>query len=188
MPAVLFHCRTIRQGCFIEDPNNQQQFAVSLKTDRDGFLRRRCPQCGRDFKTEINPADLQWELATQCRRMGVAVGDDSGDSEPAQLRCPYCAHVAPPSDMHTEETVDYLKRLINREIVIPQLNRFTSDLEDKFPGRGHSGGMFSISMELKGSRIAPATTDPRSGAARYDRDRLPMLRTEDQGSGDVARN
>lgn len=117
----------------MEDPNNQQQFAVSLKTDRDGFLRRRCPQCGRDFKTEINPADLQWELATQCRRMGVAVGDDSGDSEPAQLRCPYCAHVAPPSDMHTEETVDYLKRLINREIVIPQLNRFTSDLEDRFP-------------------------------------------------------
>ena len=46
----------------MEDPNDQQ-FAVSLKTDRDGFLRRCCPECGRDFKREINAADLQWELA-----------------------------------------------------------------------------------------------------------------------------
>ena len=57
------------------------------------------------------------------------------------------------SEMHTEETVDYLKRLINREIVIPQLNRFTSDLEDRFPSRGHSSGMFSISLEFNASRI-----------------------------------
>ena len=137
----------------MDDPNNQQQSAASLKTDRDGFLRRCCPKCGRDFKTEINAADLQRELAAQCRRMGVEVGEESS-VEPAQLRCPYCAHVAPPSEMHTEETVDYLKRLINREIVIPQLNRFTSDLEDKFSSRGHSGGMFSISLEFNASRIA----------------------------------
>jgi hypothetical protein len=88
----------------MNDPNNQQQFAVSLSSDRDGFLRRCCPKCGRDFKTEINAADLQWELEAQCRRMAVEVGEESS-TEPAQLRCPYCAHVAPPSEMHTEETV-----------------------------------------------------------------------------------
>jgi hypothetical protein len=95
-------------GMFHGRPNNQQQFAVSLKTDRDGFLRRCCPKCGRDFKAEINAADLQWELEVQCRRMGIEVGEESS-TEPAQLRCPYRAHVAPPSEMHTEETVDYLK-------------------------------------------------------------------------------
>ena len=87
----------------MDDQDNQVQFAVSLRTDRDGFLRRSCPTCGRDFKTEINTAHLQWELAVQCRRMGVDVGEELNESEPVQLRCPYCAHVAAPSEMHTEE-------------------------------------------------------------------------------------
>ena len=86
----------------MDDSENQQQFAVSLSPDGEGFLRRCCPQCGREFKTEIDRADLQWELAEQCRRMGVGVGDEPNESEPARLRCPYCAHVAPPSEMHTE--------------------------------------------------------------------------------------
>lgn len=138
----------------MDDPDNHVQFAVSLRPDRDGFLRRSCPACGRDFKTEINTADLQWELAAQCRRMGVDVGEEPNESEPAQLRCPYCAHVAAPSEMHTEETIAYLKRLVHREVVIPRLNRFTSDLEGMFPGGRHSGGLVSISLEFNRSRIA----------------------------------
>ena len=137
----------------MDDQDSQTQFEVSLKSDRDGFLRRSCPTCGRDFKTEINTADLQWELAVQCRRMGADVGEELNESVSAQLRCPYCAHVAAPSEMHTEETVAYLKQLVYREVMIPQLNQFTSGLEDMFPGGGHSGGL-SISLEFNRSRIA----------------------------------
>jgi DNA-directed RNA polymerase subunit RPC12/RpoP len=135
------------------DPENEVQFAISLRPDRDGFLRRNCSACGREFKTEINDADLQWEMASQCRRMGVSIGDESHE-EPPQIRCPYCAHEDSPSETHTPETVAYLKRLVYREVVIPQLNRFTSQVEDMFPGGGHSGGFISLSLEFNRSRIS----------------------------------
>jgi hypothetical protein len=63
---------------------NEAQFAISLRPDRDGFLRRNGSACGREFKTEINDADLQWEMASQCRRLRVSIGDESHE-EPAQI-------------------------------------------------------------------------------------------------------
>jgi DNA-directed RNA polymerase subunit RPC12/RpoP len=138
-----------------EDTSGHEiQFAVSLKPDRDEFLRRTCPACGRDFKTQIDPADLQWELDSQCRRMGVELGDsDAGDHTATRLRCPYCGHEDAGAEMHTENTIEYLKRLVHRELVVPQLNKFFSGLEDSFGGGGHSGGFLSISFEFKHSRL-----------------------------------
>jgi hypothetical protein len=73
-PTVLY------DRCWLKtmsDSEGEVQFAISLRPDRDGFLRRSCLACGREFKTEINDADLQWEMASQCRRMGVSIGDES---------------------------------------------------------------------------------------------------------------
>lgn len=123
-------------------------------TDRDGFLRRACNAYGREFKTEIDPADLQWALGTQCQRMGLEVGDRDGESSgPDALRCPFCDHEAIGSEMHTDETVDYLRRLVYREYILPQINNTFAGLEDAFPGGGdHSGGFLSIWFKFTHTR------------------------------------
>jgi hypothetical protein len=140
-------------------PGDTLTFAVSLSPDRDHFLRRACPSCGREFKTEAEPAESQWALAAQCKRMGVEIGEQGGDERNAPIRCPFCGHEASGAEMHTEETVDYLKRLIYREYVLPQINSVFAGLEQSL-GRGsrRAGGMFSISLSFKHS---PSPLPPR---------------------------
>lgn len=129
-------------------------FHVSLSTDRDGFLRRTCEACGRDFKTEIDPADLQWALSAQCQRMGLEVG---GEPESANviaetLRCPFCEHEAAGTEMHTPETVEYLRRIVYREYMLPQINKAFSGLEDTLGSQRSSGGFLSISLSFSHDR------------------------------------
>jgi len=125
------------------------RYAVAISSDRDGFLRRSCASCGRDFKTEINESDLQWALAFQVQRMGLEIGGDT--SQPSKetrqhLRCPYCAFEGDDQEMHTDATINYMKRVIYRECMMPKLNQFFSGLEDIFGGRG-SGGLVSLRFE-----------------------------------------
>jgi hypothetical protein len=48
-----------------EPAENTIQFNLLISPDRDGFLRRTCASCGRNFKTEIDPADFAWALSSQ---------------------------------------------------------------------------------------------------------------------------
>lgn len=147
------------------DEHAKVKFGVSMSTDRDGFLRRACDACGLEFKTEIDPADLQWALAAQCQRMGLEIGARDGESAPAgSLTCPFCKHEAAGSEMHTPETVEYLRRLVYRDYVLPQINKTFSDLEDTL-GRGSRGrrpGSFSISLKFTHTR-APRPARPIHG-------------------------
>src|SRR3982750_2469625 len=106
-----------------DSSEHQVRFSLEISTDRDGFLRRTCPSCGRDFKTEIDPADLAWALNTQIQRVsdevGVSPAEISQEGIPDDLRCPYCQHVAEASEMHTEETVEYLKMFAYRDYALP---------------------------------------------------------------------
>ena len=54
--------------------------------------------------------------------------------------------------MLTEETMTYLKRIVYREYVLPQLNRMFAGLADSFGGSKRSGGLFSVSIEFNHSR------------------------------------
>lgn len=136
------------------------QFNVSITTDRDKFLRRTCPSCSRDFKTVIDPADLAWALSAQIQRMGLEVGAVPADEEETaqQLLCPYCHHSAEGSEMHTKETIEYLKHFAYREYAVPMLNRTFSDLEDSI-GSGNRGGggfiSFSVSFTHEPIPIPP---------------------------------
>jgi hypothetical protein len=107
----------------------------------------------------IDQADLSWLLSEQIKRAGAEIGavptGEEGQVE-TEIHCPYCHHAAKSSEIHTEETVDYIKRFLYREYVIPMLNRTFSDLEDSI-GRGHRGGGF-ISISFKHE---PITLPPR---------------------------
>jgi hypothetical protein len=149
---------------FDEEPNEDSsdsilRFEVSISTDRDHFLRRACPSCGRDFKTIIDQADLSWLLSEQIKRVGSEIGAvptvEKGQTE-TELRCPYCHHVAKSSEIHTAETIDYIKRFLYREYVVPMLNRTFSDLEDSIGSGRRGGGFISISFKHE-----PITLPPR---------------------------
>jgi hypothetical protein len=132
--------------------DDKVQFSLSISVDRDHFMRRTCPSCGRDFKTKVDGGDLAWAMSSQIRRMGLDIGaKPAGETEDAAktlLRCPYCEHQAEASDMLTEETVNYLQRFALREYLLPMVNNMFSGLEDSF---GNSGGGF-ISVSFKHSR------------------------------------
>ena len=131
-----------------DSADGRVNLAVSVSTDRDQFFRLTCPSCGRDFKIAIDPSDLQWALSSYCQRMGYDVGPESRNQPPhSRIRCPYCAYEDQVVQMHTEETLTYLKRIIRRELAIPLLNRWASGLEESFDGGGRSGGLFSVSFK-----------------------------------------
>lgn len=117
-----------------------QQFHVNARPDRDGFLRRTCPGCGRDFKTTINEAELSHLLHAEVERvgreMGLPLAEDESVKEEVVLICPYCDHCANANEMLPEELVDYLKRQLYREIVLPMLDNTFGGLADSFKGGG----------------------------------------------------
>lgn len=142
----------------MEDPNGQIQFGVSISTDRDGFMRYTCPACGRDFKTQIDPADLQWLLTSYCQRAGLEVGIVAAESRsPHCFWCPYCGQQAESRQMLTEETMTYLKRIVYREYVLPKVNRMFAGIADSFGAPKRAGGFLSLSVEFTHSRsLLPA--------------------------------
>jgi hypothetical protein len=139
------------------NPTDQIQLSISISTDRDGFMRRTCSACGRDFKTEIDPADLQSLLSSYCQKQGLEIGAARKEgTHTCFLWCPYCSHQDEAQQMMTEETTDYLKRIAYRECVLPMMNQLFSNLQDSFGGSRRSGGFISLSVEFKHSRpIAP---------------------------------
>ena len=133
------------------------KFALSISADRNNFLRRSCDSCGRYFKTEIESADLQWALSEQVRRLGAEIGeepDNARDKLAPPLHCPYCAHEASMSEMHTEETTNYLRRLVYQDYILPLLNKMFAGLENDFRGQGQTGGMFSVSLRFEHHRAS----------------------------------
>lgn len=138
-----------------ESPDENPQFSLSLSTDSGRFLRRTCPSCGRDFKTDFDEADIAWGMAPAIERIGrefgAAVRVDDND-EPLNLVCPYCEHSAEANEMLTDETVDYLHRHIYREVVLPM----TKDLFSGLDGVGSgSGGFLSFKVEVSNSIDPP---------------------------------
>lgn len=136
---------------------DQVRLGVSLSTDRDGFMRRTCPSCGRDFKTDYDEADLGSALAPQIRRIGreigvpLEVGEEEDEQPEAQLFCPYCGCKRGYSEMFTEDAIRYLHRHIMREIVLPMLDKTFSRAFDREGRSRTSGGLVSMSLEYNRS-------------------------------------
>lgn len=124
------------------------RLGLSINLDRDDFLRRTCPSCGRDFKTEADQADIEWAIGSQVRRVGAEIGADlQTEVEPSHehLTCPYCCAASEASETLPEEAINYVRRFAVREIVTPLLNRMFGDLEDSIDGG--SGGFISVSFK-----------------------------------------
>jgi hypothetical protein len=87
------------------------EFAVqmSLPLDGDGFLRRECPTCEREFKwlpsdeSEVTPED-------------------------AGYYCPYCGVQADTGEWWTQAQLEHRNALLMKEVVVPEVQKGLADV------------------------------------------------------------
>jgi hypothetical protein len=107
---------------------DEYETSMSVPLDSDGFIRRECPTCEREFK---------W-LASQ--------GDADEERDTAPLPeggyfCPYCAVQAPADAWFTRAQLDLAEAILVQEVVEPELNK----LDDSVRRAG--GGFLEIRVE-----------------------------------------
>ena len=112
---------------------DEQTTQMSLPLDNDGFLRRECPTCEREFK---------W------------FNSEEGDGEPvpdAGYYCPYCAIQAPPGSWFTPAQIELARNTVMRDVVRPELEKFGRDLR-----RSTRGGFLKLDVTVN----TPDAMDP----------------------------
>ena len=88
---------------------------MSLPLDTDGFLRRECPTCERQFKWwPTSPSEEAAEVAQET---------------PEVYYCPYCHEPAGPEAWWTKKQLEYVQELAAAEVLGPELRRFKNDME-----------------------------------------------------------
>jgi hypothetical protein len=107
--------------------SDEVSIPMSLPLDEDGFLRRECPTCEREFKCIVSEDD-----------------QDVTPSSPEGYYCPYCAVQAPAGSWWTKPQVEAAQALAYREIVAPELKELKRTVE----GMNRSGGLIGISAKL----------------------------------------
>ena len=129
-------------------------FSISLPLDSDGFLRRECPLCLRQFKIETTEADrhslIERELEAYLLQEGLEIRAEGADTTGAnedELWCPYCGQTAPRGQWWTQEQIAYIHVFaynIMAQIINDQLIR---PMKRRFPRR--RGGLVTIKFEGK---------------------------------------
>ena len=84
---------------------------MSVPLDSDGFLRRECPTCEREFK---------WINTPKGENTAAPVADGG-------YFCPYCGVQSETSAWLTKAQVHLALQLVNNQIVNPMLERFGND-------------------------------------------------------------
>jgi hypothetical protein len=91
--------------------DGDQSIEMSVPLDEDGFLRRECPTCEREFKWFNSP---------------------EGQGEPLPMGgyyCPYCRVQGPPDAWWTKEQLEHAENRVARDIVGPEFERMARDLK-----------------------------------------------------------
>jgi len=111
------------------------EFSVSVPLDPDGFLRRECPTCGREFKwfhgrAEDTPDD--WE-------------------DPEEYFCPYCGVQAGGDSWFTQAQAAYVE-----QVLLGHSSEFIHDeLEDVTRSVNRQGGLIRMSISGAPTGSAP---------------------------------
>jgi uncharacterized Zn-finger protein len=130
---------------------------IHFPLDNDGFFRRECPLCQREFK--VKPTEQEIRAITERSTHALLSMDaaseigtnDDGSEEAEQAWCPYCAQQASLESWWTQEQLAFIQvhqqntlaRVVNEELIRPMKRTF-----------GGSGkGPFSITF--KGEEMKP---------------------------------
>jgi len=108
---------------------------MSVPLDSDGFLRRECPTCEREFKWLASDAEV---ATTQ---------GESAAPDPSGYYCPYGA-VQANDGWLTQAQVEAARATVAKKVVGPMLERF---------GRRMQGGSSGLRIEVQ---LTPAAEPP----------------------------
>lgn len=116
------------------------ELSVSFPLDSQGFLRRACPACGREFK---------W----------LSVEGDAAPPASEQYFCPYCGASAVPNDWFTLEQRAYIDTAVFDEVLGPTLKELAESVRQL---NRTSGGLIEVtaSVEPPERRQAPPVYEP----------------------------
>src|SRR5689334_19084740 len=93
--------------------DDEVTLAMSLPLDSDGFLRRECPTCEREFK---------WLPGSDGDESDAVAPDDAG------YFCPYCGVQAPAESWLTQAQAALVENIVQRQVLAPMLEDFGKDL------------------------------------------------------------
>jgi hypothetical protein len=110
----------------MSEVSDDRHFTMSIPLDDDGFLRRECPNCKREFK---------WLSSEDANAEAVA-------PDPAGYYCPYCGLQAPLDAWWTKEQLEHMQAIVTEEMVAPELEKLKKALESS------SGGFLKVSAEV----------------------------------------
>jgi hypothetical protein len=88
---------------------SEHRLSFSIPLDDDGFLRRECPHCEREFKWCPDPEDAAPESSVPMPEDGYA--------------CPYCAGRAGADAWWTKPQLEHAEQLAASEILGPELKK-----------------------------------------------------------------
>jgi hypothetical protein len=115
------------------------EFTLSLPLDSEGFLRRACPSCERDFKWRPTDPD-----------------DNVPDITPAYF-CPYCGASAAPDQWLTSEQLAYIEGAVAERVIAPSLDGLDEALRKL---ERSAGGLIQATVEVPRSEQAPPIFEP----------------------------
>lgn len=158
--------------------NQQVRFSITFPLDKDEFLRRTCPSCGRAFKTKADPSDFTSILQPAFKQIeneigGIALSTEQEKKEPQYLSCPYCKYHAESGEILTEEFQTYLERFVIREYVLPKINNIFADFADNLKSTSRSSSFLKIEVKNNYENVLPPR--PISGPEPPDMTKVEML-------------
>lgn len=86
--------------------------SMAIPVDSDGFLRRECPTCEREFKWLPSPSEDAEE-------------GEAADAADGGYFCPYCGIQAPADAWFTKAQLELAEHILQAEVVDPMLRKFT---------------------------------------------------------------
>ena len=116
------------------------EFSVSIPLDSDGFLRRECPHCQREFKwfdgqTEGTPDDWQ---------------------SPDQHFCPYCGEPSDADDFMTQAQSAYVTSYAGQHAA----EFVQGELENMLRGFNSGSSFLKMSVEMKEAPLPSPLSEP----------------------------
>ena len=93
--------------------------SMSVPLDSDGFMRRECPTCEREFKWLPTPED-----------------EEGTEAPDGGYFCPYCAIQAPANAWFTKAQVEQVEALVARDVVAPTMAKWARDITRSSRGSG----------------------------------------------------
>lgn len=126
-----------------QDDRGNVRFSVPLPTDEDGMVGRECPN-----------EDCQPRYFKIAPREEISPDTSSSQIEDEDVEellfCPYCGSSADTQQFITREQLDWVKSLIERDMVRTFQNIFKKTFDSN---RSTKGGMLSVQLSYKPGRL-----------------------------------